>query len=185
MSKRFFVIAALLVAVTVSLGSDLHARDPFNLETVRAQVTRDYGGVSHLSTQTFAAQMARRPDVLLFDVREEDEFSVSHLAGAERVDPDIWRWTFMNRFGERVQGKTVIFYCSVGVRSSRLAARVQAALREQGAKAVYNLDGGIFAWHNERRPLVNTKGQTDFVHPFDSHWGQLVKRGEMARTSPE
>ena len=185
MKRRHFVIGTLLVASAISLGSDLHARDPFTLETVRSQVVRDYGGVSHMSTQAFATQMSRRPDILLLDVREEGEFAVSRLAGAERVDPDIWRWTFMNRFGDRVRGKTVIFYCAVGVRSSRLAERVQAALKEQGAKAVYNLDGGIFAWHNERRPLVNAQGQTDFVHPFDTYWGQLVKRSDMARTSPE
>ena len=185
MLKRLNVITALLISASIFAAGDLHAREPFTLEAVRAQVVRDYGGVAQLSTQTFVAQLARRPDVLLLDVREEDEFAVSHIAGAERVDPDVWRWTFMNRFGEKVRGKTVVFYCSVGVRSSRLAERVQAALKEQGAKAVYNLDGGIFAWHNERRGLVNAKGETDFVHPFDSYWGQLVKRGELARKSPQ
>ncbi|MDA7947449.1 MAG: rhodanese-like domain-containing protein [Hyphomicrobiaceae bacterium] len=185
MFKRLDVIAALLIAATLFAASELHGREPFTLDSVRAQVVRDYGGVSQLSTQAFAARLARRPDVLLLDVREEDEYAVSHLADAVRVDPDIWRGTFMNRFGENVRGKTVVFYCSVGVRSSRLAERVRTTLKEQGAKAVYNLDGGIFAWHNERRPLVNAKGETDFVHPFDSYWGQLVKRGELARKSPE
>ena len=185
MLNRNSVITALLISATLFAASELRARDPFTLEAVRAQVVRDYGGVAQLSTQTFVAQLARRSDVLLLDVREEDEFAVSRLAGAVRVDPDIWRRTFMSKFGERVRGKTVIFYCSVGVRSSRLAERVQTALKEQGAKAVYNLDGGIFAWHNERRPLVNAEGETDFVHPFDSHWGQLVKRSEMTRTSPQ
>lgn len=184
MSRHFTVIVALLFASILATAQTAHSREPFTLESVRAQVVRDYGGVAQLSTQTFAAQLARRTDVLLLDVREKDEFAVSHLAGAERVDPGIWRWSFMNRFGDKVRGKTVVFYCAVGVRSSQLAERVQAELKERGAKAVYNLDGGIFAWHNESRALIDAKGKTEFVHPFDAYWGQLVKRGELARTSP-
>lgn len=185
MNRPIAVIAALLIAATIVKADVAYSREPFTLEAVRAQVARDYGGVAQLSTQTFADQLARRSEVLLLDVRESEEFSVSHLAGAERVDPDIWRRSFMNKYGGRVRGKTVIFYCAVGVRSSQLAERVQVALKERGAKAVYNLDGGIFAWHNEGRALVDAKGETEFVHPFDAHWGQLVKRGELTRTSPQ
>ncbi len=185
MNTRITVIAALLIATITATAQISYSREPFTLETVRAQVVRDYGGVAQLSTQNFAAQLSRRPDVLLLDVREEEEFAVSHLTGAVRVDPDIWRWSFMSKFGEKVRGKTVIFYCAVGVRSSQLAEDVQAALKERGAKAVYNLDGGIFAWHNESRTLVNANGKTEFMHPFDAYWGQLVKRGELARTSSE
>ena len=100
------------------------------------------------------------------------------------MDPGIWQRTFLKRHGEAVKGKTVVFYCSVGVRSSKLAAKLQKALAARGAKAVYNLQAGIFNWHNERRPLTTGSAPTSFVHPFDDHWGQLVERRDLLRYRP-
>ena len=177
-----FAALALLFAVTL-LALPLEAK-PFTLDAVRAQVRQDFSSVPHLSTQELARAMAAKDNLLVLDVRERQEFVVSRIGGAQRVDPGIWRWQFMNRFGDKVRGKTVVFYCSVGVRSSKLAASVQAALKERGARGVYNLDGGVFAWHNEARALVNSKGATDFVHPFDSKWGKLVKRQALVKTAP-
>jgi rhodanese-related sulfurtransferase len=178
------IIRALLLALALIAPQHAHAREPFTLDAVRAQVKQDYAQVPQLSTQALAAQVKQGADILLLDVRESKEFAVSRIKGAQRVDPGIWRWKFMNRFGKHVRGKTVVFYCSVGVRSSRLAENVMAALKEKGAKAVYNLDGGVFAWHNEARSLVNAKGATDYVHPFDSNWGKLVERQALVKSMP-
>ena len=178
------ILRALLVSVALLAPQLSHAREPFTLDAVRAQVKQDYAQVPQLSTQALAAQVKQGADILLLDVRESKEFAVSRIKGAQRVDPGIWRWKFMNRFGDKVRGKTVVFYCSVGVRSSRLAENVMAALKEQGAKAIYNLDGGIFTWHNEARALVNGQGATDYVHPFDGPWGKLVKRQALVKSVP-
>lgn len=177
-----FLAALLWLAAAGTAGI---AGDTFTLDSVREQVRRDYSGVEQLPTEAFAKSLSQRSDVLLLDVREMAEYSVSHIPGAIRVDPGTWRWEFLRRYGESARGKTVVFYCSVGVRSSRLAAAVQAALKEKGAVRVLNLDGGIFAWHNEARALVNKKGATSYVHPFDKTWGKLVKRSDLLRTRPE
>ena len=59
---------------------------------------------------------------------------------------------------------------------------VRAELMKRGAVAVDNLKGGIFAWHNQQRPLVSGQGQpTPYVHPFDSSWGKLVDRQSLTR----
>jgi rhodanese-related sulfurtransferase len=177
-----FAAFALLLAI-VLLASPIAAK-PFTLDAVRAQVRQNYASVPQLSTSDLEKAIAAKDNLLVLDVREKQEFAVSRIDGAQRVDPGIWRWQFMNKFGDKVRGKTVVFYCSVGVRSSKLAASVQAALKEQGAKGIYNLDGGIFAWHNEARALVDDNGATSFVHPFDSKWGKLVKRQELTRSTP-
>jgi rhodanese-related sulfurtransferase len=177
---RFLAAVACLALLG---GVPTLAKDAFSLAAVQEKVKRDYDGVAQLSTGALAERLAGRKDVLLLDVREAQEFAVSHIAGAQRVDPGIWRSTFLKRFGNTAQGKTVVFYCSVGVRSSKLAEKVQKQLMAQGAQGVFNLDGGIFAWHNEARALVNAKGETPFVHPYDSYWGKLLKRQELARTS--
>jgi len=177
-------LVALLVALSFIAPQIATARAPFTLDAVRAQVRKDYGSVAQLSAKALVNIMRKEEEFLLLDVREENEFAVSRIAGAERVDSGIWRKSFMARFGDHVGGKMVVFYCSVGVRSSRLVANVQAALMEQGAKHVFNLDGGVFAWHNENRALENAKGATDYVHPFDAHWGKLVRRQELLKSVP-
>lgn len=180
--QRLIYLAAAFIAV-LTLVQPVQAREPFTLDAVRAQVQRDYASVAQISGERLKDTL-REGDVLLLDVREKDEFSVSRIPGAQRVDPDTWTSTFLKGFKDKARGKTVVFYCSVGVRSSRLAASVQTGLKESGARAVYNLDGGVFAWHNAKRPLVNANGPTDYVHPFDSHWGTLVERQAKTRTTP-
>jgi rhodanese-related sulfurtransferase len=122
-----------------------------------------------------------RGDTILFDVREADEFEVSHIEGAIRVTPDISDRAFMQLYAPMIEGKAVVFYCSVGYRSSKLAESVQETLQTSGSKAIYNLEGGIFNWHNERRRLINMKGASDDIHPNDRYWGRLLERPEMIR----
>ena len=177
---RFVTLLLLLVAAPIAAS----AAEPFTLDAVRAEVKKDYAGVAHLPAESLAEALAAKDGVLLFDVREREEYAVSRIHGAVRVDPGIWTRSFLKRYGDAVRGKTVVFYCSVGVRSSKLAERVRTRLGALGARAVYNLDGGIFAWHNEARPLTSDAGATPYVHPFDRHWGRLVERQELARTAP-
>ena len=179
------VVTAALVLLVLALVAPQSARaEIFNLQSVKAQVERDYKGVAHMETAELAKLLQSGENILLFDVREEQEYRVSHIPGAIRVSPSIWGWSFLRQYGERVKGKKIVFYCSVGVRSSILAERTQQGLRKPGALQVKNLIGGIFAWHNEKRPLVNAKGPTPYVHPYDSHWGKLIDHKEHVRMKP-
>lgn len=80
------------------------------------------------------------PSFRLIDVREEDEYAICHLEGAELIP--------LSRFVEEAprrlldQDKTLVVYCHHGVRSARAALM----LRKLGFEEVYNLTGGIDAW---------------------------------------
>lgn len=122
-----------------------------------------------------ADQLIReRRDVLVLDVREADEFAVSHIPGAVRVDPGLTASQFQARFGSLLAGRTVIVYCSVGVRSSKLAERVESVTRAAGATGVYNLKGGIFAWHNFGLSLSQGQNRTEFIHPYSRSWSRYL-----------
>ena len=111
--------------------------------------------------------------LVLLDVREPDEFAVSHLRGAVRVTaPD--RAAALLR--DAPADATVVAYCSVGYRSARLAA----ALRDRGLADVRNLEGSIFRWANEDRPLFRGDTPVRHVHPFDETWGVLLEPGRRA-----
>lgn len=163
---------------------DAGGYQPADLSKVEAMVRSGYADVAQLPADKLAELIARGEELLILDVREEEEFRVSHIAGAVRVDPGIWSWRLHAQLGEAAKGKRVVFYCSVGVRSSKLAGRVQDGLMAAGATGVYNLVGGIFRWHNEQRPLVDDKGGTALVHPYDSNWGGLLLRQELTATAP-
>lgn len=115
-------------------------------------------------------------DWLLIDVREADEFAVSRLPSAVRVPPDADADAFMRAVGDSVAGKQLLFYCSVGQRSSKLANRVQEDVTAAGGLGVANLRGGIFRWHGEHGPLVNAEGPVDRIHPYNAIWGRLMPR---------
>lgn len=152
-----------------------------SLEKLMQSIRNDYSSISHITADELSKQLADQENIVLFDVREKKEYEISHLKDAIRVDPDVWTNSFLQTYSDRIKGKTVIFYCSVGVRSSRLASRVKSGLENAGAKVIHNLEGGIFQWHGKQFYLVNKNGQTDFVHPYNSYWGRLVRRREMLR----
>ncbi len=175
----------VLVKVLLLLGCAAAYAQPVALEKLIQSIRQDYSSISHMTAGDLKKSLSDRTDVLLFDVREKIEYEVSHLNGAIRVDPGIWTSSFLKTYAQQTKGKTVVFYCSVGVRSSRLASRVKKQLMKAGAKDVHNLEGGIFHWHGSEFNLVNAKGKTDFVHPFNPYWGQLVRRRELLRSTTE
>ena len=187
--------AFLLVAVSAVLGvlvvafalSTQRAIAPsqteagFTLQTIQQDIEADFAAIRHIGAAELEDLQSKSDVPVLFDVREVEEFAVSRLSGAKQVDPGIANAAFMEHHGDSLRGKTVIFYCSVGVRSSQLAEQLQDALLEAGARQVYNLQGGIFNWHNEARTLTADTGPTSYVHPYNDYWGQLLTRRNLIR----
>lgn len=184
--KNLYVCAAVLAAGAASLGlkDRLVSRagsDGFTLDGIVADVTSRWPEVRQLPAAELDASLASGQAPLLLDVREDAEYRVSHLAGAERVDPKIDAAAFAAQIASKARGRAVVFYCSVGMRSSNLASQMQDGLIKAGAASVANLKGGIFGWHNDRRALVDVNGPTDFVHSYDQKWGALVARPDQTR----
>ncbi|MBC8050319.1 MAG: rhodanese-like domain-containing protein [Chitinophagales bacterium] len=86
-------------------------------------------------------------DTIIFDVRERAEFEHSHIKGAVYLPPGTGEEEFAVKYAKEVNGKTVVFYCAVGVRSSIMHNRVNNVLQQNGSASAYNLGGGIFRWH--------------------------------------
>lgn len=153
-------------------GSAVLGFDPEQdgLAGIKDLVRKRFPEVRQLPTKELAAWLAdtKRPQPVILDVRQPEEFALSHLPGARRVDP--------NAKADSVRSLTatnqpVVVYCSVGYRSSELAQRLLKA----GVTNVFNLEGSIFQWANEGRPLAGTNGPAAKVHPYDDRWGALLK----------
>ncbi|MGV6818973.1 MAG: rhodanese-like domain-containing protein [Parvularcula sp.] len=164
-------LAAAMVAAGLAVLGGAMAKE-LNFPDVLEGIRTRYDDVKQLR----AADLAAMPpeNVILVDVRQRKEYDVSHLKGAIRVAPKSRARAVLAAAGGDVSGKTVVFYCSVGERSSWLARRSAKYLKKQGATDVYNLEGGIFGWHNEGRPIYRDGKETRDIHPFNDRWGVLI-----------
>jgi len=182
LTRRLSRIAAIALAATGIATAAFSGPTPSaKLDRFHITLMQRYDDVRHLSTDDLARMS---PDeVVLFDVRDPAEYDVSRIGGAIRVDPSVEAAAFLDTHAEALRGRTVVFYCSVGERSSRLARRVAARTPDTGP--IYNLAGGLFRWHNEDKPVVAERGETTAIHPFNRKWGRLIERQDAIRMEPE
>lgn len=183
-------IAAIVMAAA-GFGNAAVARDwrymlhpPQTLARVERDVAARYSDVGQITVGELAAARSRQAPLLLVDVREADEFAVSRLKGALRLDPNASVSGARLLLSEPARGRMVVLYCSVGQRSSAMARRVQRLLIADGALSIVNLSGGIFAWHNAGLPLVNGRGATRYVHPYNAEWGRLLLHRDLVSRVP-
>ncbi len=177
--SRVAMPAVLLAAIA---GGAVLAMEP-ELTKIHAKIERDYDNVEHIDAEAFSA--LNRDRVVVFDVRKEGEYDVSHIEGAVRVDPGVSPDAFFDAHGNALRGKTAVFYCSVGRRSSALASRVNDLVETNGATGSYNLVGGLFQWRNEERTLVREGGATTAIHPYNIYWGRLISDKSAIRYAPK
>lgn len=174
--RRQWLPFAIIVSAISTIGMALQAADTGEtsavterLEQKMADVRSDFPDVSHFSPDEVDALTAP----LFIDVRKTREYAVSRLPGAVHVPDEASLLAAAKAAGDR----PIVVYCSLGVRSSN-AIRV---LKAQGIETAVNLDGSIFRWANEGRPLENDAGVTDKVHPFNAWWGRYLEAPLHAR----
>lgn len=177
-------LTILGVVLSIPLVSIFASAEPSKLQVIDADLRETFSDIGHLTTGELANRETSTADIILVDVRTEKEYAVGRIDGAIRISPRASAAEIIEALGEEAEGKDVIFYCSVGVRSSRLASRANSELTEIGARGVYNLSGGVFAWHNEARALVDDKGTTPLVHPYNRSWGKLLERQDYVSMTP-
>ncbi len=130
----------------------------------------DYPGVPHMTTAQLAERLEQDPaSVLLLDARSLEEYEVGHLKGAVHADGLDTALAARSAPGA---ASTVVVYCSVGYRSAALAERLISA----GASNVFNLEGSLFRWANEGRPVHRGAERVLEVHPYDDDWASLLDR---------
>jgi rhodanese-related sulfurtransferase len=97
-----------------------------------------------LDVQT-AASLSERSDVVILDVREQDEWDAGHIPGALFIPMS----EIQSRLSEVPSDKTVIVQCRSGSRSSQ----VTDFLQQQGFSNVRNMAGGLNAWQSAGLPV--------------------------------
>lgn len=117
--------------------------------------------------ELIAQQKVPDPGLVFVDVRTSAERQVSTLPGAL----DLEEWERRIAVGSRQE--RVVFYCTIGYRSSLEVIRNAPVLADQGARAL-NLRGGILRWIASGGEVVDQGGHiTRQVHVFGKHWNAL------------
>ncbi len=108
-----------------------------------------------------------REKPLLLDVRTKPEYDVSHIHGAQRIEPGSDAASI-----GLSKNKLIVTYCSVGYRSAGLAQK----LRDAGFTNVQNMSGSIFDWANRGYQIEQNDRPAHKVHPYNARWGKLLKK---------
>ncbi|XP_041053176.1 thiosulfate sulfurtransferase GlpE-like [Carcharodon carcharias] len=155
------------------------------MEPVSEWIRQRFPTVENVCSDTVEQLLKEnRERVLLLDIRSPPEYEISHLPGAIRIDPEA---TNMDHLVKDLglagsMDKTVICYCTAGYHGSEMAQRIRSFLthddRQEGSDSlkVYNLEGGLAKWANERKAIVDSENQpTSLVHPYNTEWAQLLE----------
>lgn len=124
-----------------------------------------------IGTGELANEIQNGKDIVLLDIRSEEEYAVSHLRNARLVKYD----NFSSKdVGDISHDAQIVVYCSVGYRSEKIGEQLQ----KSGFANVKNLYGGIFQWKNDGLEVVNEKSMpTDSVHTYNRKWSKWLKSG--------
>lgn len=110
-------------------------------------------------------------EVFVLDIREEEEYKVSHLKNARHVG---YFWFDMRKVYDIELDAQIVLYCSIGTRSEKIAQKLMNA----GYKNVSILYGGIFEWVNSGQPVYKLSGvQTSEIHTYTKKWARWVEKG--------
>jgi len=144
----WLALVLLVVPLLVGAGIALVAGRPIAFDVIRRMTDRKFPEGQWVTVDEldrWRADPGRAQPVLL-DARTPEEYAVSHLQGAVRIDPYRPSLRPLRGFPKDT---AIVLYSSVGYRG----ARVADFLARQGYTRVFNLEGGEFRWANAGRPV--------------------------------
>lgn len=131
-------------------------------EDINKTLDREYASVKHINTDNLITLLQQGNQIILIDVREADEYAVSHLPGAVNIISSVEVNYPTNT--------SIVVYCSVGIRSAKFARELEG----RGFTRVVNLRGSIFQWGNKGYRLIRGNKDVQEVHPFNKRWSKLL-----------
>ncbi len=173
-------IGLACVAALIALGILAVIKSQPRLEEKIAELKVEFPRVAMLKPAALAEWLTdtQRVQPQLLDVRTPAEFAVSHLPAASHVPVERRARALLATLDTN---RPTVLYCTTGYRASLMAVGLEAA----GYTNLFTLEGSIFAWANEGRPLVRNGRPVKDVHPYNPANGRMLKpeyRGALTRT---
>lgn len=104
--------------------------------------------IHEVNPDEFESLLKSSKNVVLIDVRTQDEFEEEHLPGALNID--FYSPDFEIKLKKFARNLPILLYCHSGRRSFQAAKRLSLL----GFQEIYTLKGGIEAWKAHNKPVV-------------------------------
>lgn len=139
--------AIAMFSLTACGGSDANTATE---STPPAQVeTSPAAGIRVVAPEQAAQTIADPPaDLVILDVRTQDEFDEGHIDGAVLLD--FYRDDFAAELATFDPAVPYVLYCRSGNRSGQ----ARAIMDDLGFQSVEDIDGGIVGWQEAGLPVV-------------------------------
>jgi rhodanese-related sulfurtransferase len=179
--RRWLRVLLFLLVIPLLLGAGVavFAGRPIAFDVIRRITDRKFPNGKWVETSELVRWRSDpgRAQPVVLDARTEEEYAVSHLQGAVRIDPYRPSLRVLRGFPKDT---AIALYSSVGYRG----ARVANFLERQGYTQVFNLEGGQFRWANEGHPIFRQERPTAEVHPYNATWGLLLESQHRIQAPP-
>ncbi len=165
MSRFVFLSTVICLTLSFQVGAQLlffGRKQP--VKTVSAEQVHKLLDNQTSSEAKAVAETNEKPraEFVLVDVRSSKEQDVSIIPGAITVEQ-------FEKDRKDHLGKTVITYCTIGVRSEHYARK----LLTSGQNAL-NFKGSILGWCDAKYPLVTPDGKsTQRVHTYSARFSKV------------
>jgi rhodanese-related sulfurtransferase len=142
--KRLLVVL-LVIAATLTVGCPATQPDITADYTPLAVLTPV---IADISAQDAFIMIGEKPDLIIIDVRTEQEFATGHIENA--INLDYHSDNFQDELDSLDKDKPYLVYCGVGARS----ASALEMMEDLGFTEAYNMLGGIDQWRADGLPTT-------------------------------
>lgn len=136
--RQFFLLAAIICFGMAAIKFCTARMKPNNTPVESRPAKLDDGV---LTPEQAKARMEENPDLILLDVRTQEEFEQGHIPGAVCLPNEMIAADMPFLFGKDAE---ILLYCRSGRRSADAAKK----LRDMGFTTVFDF-GGIIDWPYE------------------------------------
>ena len=166
--SQFIMLAAVAAALWLAYG-------PWRWERAKDTVRNRYPAIPRIDAMQLKDWFDRRegPRPFVIDVRSQAEYDFSRLPGAKHMGISETPAKF--GLGEKTDVPLII-YDAIGADSSA----VVDSLIKLGYKQVQAIEGGIFEWALQGKPMEGPAGPVTKVNPGTSPHAKLLKRSLRA-----
>jgi len=148
-TRPIFAVGAAAVAMFGLTSCAESEADAANEPAAQQVETSVVSGIRVVTPEEAAETIADAPDdLVILDVRTQDEFDEAHIDGAVLLD--FYRDDFADRLAELDPTVPYVLYCRSGNRSGQ----ARAIMDDLGFQSVEDVDGGIVGWQQAGLPTV-------------------------------
>ncbi|MBL4870097.1 MAG: rhodanese-like domain-containing protein [Robiginitomaculum sp.] len=104
--------------------------------------------LTHVDIHEAHKQLTSNPEIMILDLRTEEEFELFYIEGAVNVDATEKYFAF--EIGELDKDKTYLIHCHSGDRSLKALDE----FKKQGFKHIIHMDSGMREWNHNKLPAI-------------------------------